>query len=188
MAAAAAAAATAPLTEPPSREAAPRKSLLLYDGICRLCSSVVKFCIQRDPAASISFCSIQSEAANPVLASIGLSREEALKSFTVVQPDGRVLRRSDAAFALASQLDWPWPLLAAVAAWVPRFLRDFVYDCVARSRYTVFGHVANVFDGKTSSDDGDDSDCLLPTRAILSRMLDADEIRAAMRQKSKKKE
>ena len=46
----------------------------------------------------------------------------------------RVRVRSDAAFAVARYLGGPWAAMAAVAAVIPRPLRDAAYDVVARNR------------------------------------------------------
>jgi predicted DCC family thiol-disulfide oxidoreductase YuxK len=49
---------------PPFPPETPR-NLLLFDGVCNLCSGVVKFVIDRDPGKRVSFCSLQSAAAAP---------------------------------------------------------------------------------------------------------------------------
>lgn len=51
--------------------------------------------------------------------------------------DGRALRRSDAALAVASALPgWRWTGLLRI---VPRGVRDAVYDIIARNRCRLFG-------------------------------------------------
>ena len=141
----------------------PPRFTLIYDGVCRLCAGVVVFIVKRDPGgAQFRFCALQSRAAEPLLARAGVSREDALTSFVLLDGD-RVLRRSDAALAIAAALPG-WSVLAVAGSCVPRVVRDAVYGCVARNRYAVFG--------------GGDT-CLAPTRAVLARFLDADEVREA---------
>ena len=147
--------------------------VLIYDGVCRLCDGVVRFILTRDKSAVFRFCALQSRAAEPLLSKAGLTRAEALKSFILLDSEGpRVLRRSDAAIAIAQALPSPWPILSAVASCVPSLLRNAVYDCVATRRYAIFG--------KT-----DEDECLAPTRHVLARFLDADEIVASLRKKDK---
>ena len=66
-------------------------------------------------------------------------------------------RASTAALQIGSRLDRPFSLLAPVAMWIPAPLRDAVYYCVARNRYSVFG--------KSDS-------CMMPTKALRKRFLD----------------
>lgn len=142
---------------------------LIYDGVCKLCDGVVAFIIKRDPGGALfRFCALQSRAAEPLLAAAGVTRADALASFVLL--DGaRVLRRSDAALAIAAALPPPWPLLAAAGGCVPRAVRDAVYDLVARNRYALFGK---------------EDACLAPTRSVLARFIDADEIREGLRRKA----
>lgn len=139
--------------------------LVVYDGVCGLCSGLVAFLVARDADASrFRFAALQSGAGRAVLASHGISEADALDSFTVVQPvapaavpadaaavevvlapfadpSAAVFRRSSAALTLASRLALPYRALAAVGWCVPRLLRDAVYDLVAANRYAWFGTV-----------------------------------------------
>ena len=49
----------------------------------------------------------------------------------------RLLQRSSGAIALGKYMGGIWRLLAAIAWWVPRPLRDAVYNLVARNRYRI---------------------------------------------------
>ncbi len=144
--------------------------IILYDGVCRLCATVVRFVISRDPAGKISFCAVQSKAAAPLLAAAGVSPADALRSFTFYDVGAnRAFRRSAAALEIARHLGPPWSFAGWALSWVPAFLRDGVYDCVAARRYAVFGKAE---EGKL---------CLAPTRRVLARFVDAEELRAALR-------
>jgi predicted DCC family thiol-disulfide oxidoreductase YuxK len=149
--------------------------IIIYDGVCHLCAFVVKFVIHRDPAKIFKFCALQSQAAQPFLKSMGVSREDALKSFIVYDPaSGLVSRRSDAALLIGTKLCAPFPFLASLGYWVPKLLRDAVYDCVATRRYALFGR----------AEEGEM--CLMPTKSVLARMLDAEEVVAALKAKAVK--
>lgn len=149
--------------------------VLIFDGVCRLCNGVVRFIVARDAARAFTFCALQSRAAAPLLARAGVTPEDALRSFVLL--DGElVLRRSDAALAIAAALPQPWHSLAYAGYCVPRVFRDAVYDCVASRRYAIFGKT-------TAEGEG----CLAPTRAVLSRFLDADEIREEQRAQAQSK-
>lgn len=129
-------------------------NLLLFDGVCNLCTGSVRFIIPRDPQGNIHFASLQSDAGQKILSDYGLSTED-FDTMVFVQ-DGKAYLRSDAVLKIAGYLRWPWSMLRAFL-WVPRFIRDWFYLRVARSRYRWFG--------KSES-------CMIPTPEIKSRFLE----------------
>lgn len=147
----------------------PGKVLIIYDGICNLCDGLVKFVYARDrEAKKFLFCALQSQAAAPYLSRFGISQEDALRSFVVVDFDkGEHYRQSTAALVIAANLPGIYPTLSSLGYCVPSFLRDGVYGCVAVNRYRMFGKK------------GDGEECLMPTKDVMSRFLDAEEMRAA---------
>lgn len=60
-------------------------------------------------------------------------------SVVVVTPDGALLTKSDAARHLLLRLGGLWRLLGTLLGFVPRGLRDLVYDGIARVRKRIFG-------------------------------------------------
>ena len=109
--------------------------VILFDGICELCNSVVMFVIRRDPGARFRFAQLQSEAGQALCRENLLAEE--LGSFVLIA-DRKVYTRSDAALQLARRLPGLWPLLFAGIV-IPRTLRDRVYAFIARNRYRWFG-------------------------------------------------
>ncbi len=112
------------------------RPVILFDGVCNLCNGFVQFVIARDPQGRLSFASLQSDAAVRLLARTPLaaSRGESI----VVIEGGRMFTRSTAALRILRALGFPWSLGYALIA-VPRPIRDWVYDRVARNRYAWFG-------------------------------------------------
>ena len=108
------------------------RPVILFDGVCNLCTGSVQFVIERDSRKRFRFASLQSPIAEKLL-----GRRDDLESMVLVQ-DGRIYRKSTAALLIARRLDGLWPLLAAFLV-VPRFLRDAVYDWIGRRRYRMFG-------------------------------------------------
>jgi len=111
-------------------------AVVLFDGICNLCNGLVDFVIARDPAAHFTFASLQSDAARGLLNDVHAA-EPLPDSFVFVE-DGRVFTRSDAALRLVRRLGFPWNVAYPLMV-VPRPLRDWAYDIVARNRYRWFG-------------------------------------------------
>ncbi len=111
--------------------------VVLFDGVCHLCHTGVRFVIARDPHARIVFAQLQSETSRGLLAARG-GLPPGTDSVVVLAGDA-MLVRSDGALAVAAQLRQPWPILARLAQLAPRALRDWAYDRIARSRYRWFG-------------------------------------------------
>ncbi|MBX2910417.1 MAG: thiol-disulfide oxidoreductase DCC family protein [Chitinophagales bacterium] len=112
------------------------KALILFDGVCNLCESSVQFILLRDEQAYFQFASLQSDSANKVLTQHGL-RTSNFDSIVLIE-NGKIYQRSDAALRIAKQLSGAWKLFYAFII-VPRFIRDAVYNIVAKNRYRWFG-------------------------------------------------
>jgi predicted DCC family thiol-disulfide oxidoreductase YuxK len=119
----------------------PNQMLMLYDGVCGLCNRGVQFFLRRDRHDRIRFAPLQSKFAEGLLARHGIDHLDLDTVYAVLNPGGPdevLLTRSDAVIALTRPLGGVWK--AAVAGKViPRPLRNFFYDLVARNRYRVFG-------------------------------------------------
>ena len=112
------------------------RPVILFDGVCNLCTGSVRFVIERDSRKQFRFASLQSPVAEKLL---GPQRNEADRFESVVLVVGeRIYRKSSAALLIARRLDGLWPLLSVLLA-IPRPLRDAVYDWIGRRRYRMFG-------------------------------------------------
>ncbi|USB34104.1 DCC1-like thiol-disulfide oxidoreductase family protein [Paenibacillus sp. YPG26] len=128
--------------------------IVLVDGICHLCQGITKFLIKWDRNGRLRFASLQSDAGQRLLAEGGMPLDS-YSSFVLIE-DGRYYTRSKAALRLARLLPFPWPLWYGLIV-IPPFIRDAVYDIVARNRYRWFGK---------------DDACMIPTKQIRERFLD----------------
>jgi len=111
--------------------------IILFDGMCNLCSRAVRVVLRRDRAKVFRFAAMQSAAGREMLREHGLSERGV--EYLVLVEGGRAYVKSDAVIRIASRLTWPWRWWAAVARVVPRVVRDFKYDLIARVRYRLFG-------------------------------------------------
>jgi predicted DCC family thiol-disulfide oxidoreductase YuxK len=110
--------------------------ILLFDGVCNLCQTSVQWVLQHDKAGIFRFASLQSETGQRLLARFDLDGEN---FDTVVLVDGpRIFTRSGAALEILRRLGIPWSLFS-VLIWIPRPVRDAVYNWIARNRYRWFG-------------------------------------------------
>lgn len=112
------------------------KHIVLVDGCCNLCNGLVQFITKRDTARRFDFFSLQSETGHLLMRRHGLNAEEV---DTVVYIIGeRYFLRSSAVLAILKDLGGVWRLFYILII-VPKFIRDLLYDVVARSRYAIFG-------------------------------------------------
>jgi predicted DCC family thiol-disulfide oxidoreductase YuxK len=110
--------------------------IVLFDGVCGLCSHVVQFIIRRDRKGIFQFAALQSDSGQQLLKRFGLP-PDSMSSFLLVEGD-RCYMKSTAALRVCLALPGLWPVLYILSI-VPRPLRDGVYDWVARNRYRWFG-------------------------------------------------
>ncbi len=106
--------------------------IVFYDSACGLCHASVRFIIARDPEFLFRFASLDSPLAERTLSPE--ERRTGQNGSVVLIENRRVLLRSDAALHILGHLSRPWRWLAALR-YVPRPLRDFFYDLVARNRH-----------------------------------------------------
>lgn len=109
--------------------------VILFDGVCNFCNASINFVIDRDAARRFRFASLQSDFGQQLLA----ENNRQLTDFDTVLllRAGKLYEKSDAALEIARYLKgWSWLYLFRI---VPRFIRDFFYDIIAKNRYRLFG-------------------------------------------------
>lgn len=132
-----------------------RRQVILFDGVCNLCNSFVLFVIRRDKKKRFMFASLQSNAATELL--INEIETPAFKTVILIKGN-RIYKKSTAALRILKQLSGLWPLLYGLII-VPPFIRDAVYDFVARNRYKWFGRRNR---------------CMVPTDDLKKKFLEYD--------------
>jgi predicted DCC family thiol-disulfide oxidoreductase YuxK len=135
-------------------EARGEPPVLVFDGVCRLCSAWVAFVLRHDGSGRIRFAAMQSSGGRALLAAHGLDADDPL-SFLFVS-GGKGHTQSDAILRLVASFGGAWRLVG-IFRLVPRPLRDALYRLVARNRYRWFGRRDT---------------CLLPDAATAQRFLD----------------
>jgi len=127
--------------------------LILFDGVCVLCSRWVDFIIRRDAAARFRFVAIQTPLGHELATRFGITADDPQSNVTIV--DGCAWFKFDSVLVVLAEFPaWRWTRIAWL---VPRRGRDFFYDRVARNRYRVFGRR---------------DACLVPTPDVRARFLD----------------
>ena len=129
--------------------------VVLFDGVCNLCESTVRFIIARDARSQFRFASLQSDVAQELAAPFDYAPDE-LSSVLLIE-DGRLYSKARAGLRIARRLDGAWPLFYYLFFWVPGFIADPVYDFVGNRRYRWFGRKEA---------------CWVPTDDLRARFLD----------------
>jgi predicted DCC family thiol-disulfide oxidoreductase YuxK len=111
-------------------------NIVLFDGICNLCNASVRFISKHDKNSNIQFASLQSEKAKELLKNSAFNNEN-LNSIVFIA-DQKIFLKSDAAIEIAKLLNG-FPHYLKYVQFIPRPVRDFVYDLIAKNRYRLFG-------------------------------------------------
>lgn len=131
------------------------KSIILFDGVCNLCNSSVNFIIKHDKNEHFLFASLQSDVAKELLLQF-TSKKIKIDSIILIE-DGVIYEKSTAALKISTYLNGGFKLLYSFIL-IPLFIRDSIYDYVAKNRYKWFGKKDN---------------CMIPTQKLQNRFLDS---------------
>lgn len=128
------------------------EGLILFDGVCLLCSRWVRYVIAHDPDMRFRFLPIQSDHGRVFAEQMGISPDAPQTNAVIL--DGRAWFKSDAALTVLARL--PGTRRAGLLKVIPRWIRDPAYDLIARNRYRLFG--------RTDA-------CMIPSPADRARFL-----------------
>lgn len=131
-----------------------QKKIVLFDGVCNLCSSSVQFILKRDKKNQFLFGSLQGKYGQDALQKFGLPQDE-FNSFMLLE-GGELYTKSSGALRMLKYLGGGWQLLYVFII-IPKFIRDAVYSVIAKNRYRWFGKK---------------EECWLPTPEIKKKFLE----------------
>jgi predicted DCC family thiol-disulfide oxidoreductase YuxK len=131
----------------------PNADIILFDGICNLCNGLVRFIIKRDRIGRFKFASLQSDAGHEWLKRFGITTN-GFDSVVLIREEKYYLK-STGVLKILRDLGGIWKAFYIFII-IPRPLRDFVYDLIAKSRYRIFG--------KRDT-------CMIPTPELKDRFL-----------------
>lgn len=127
--------------------------ILLFDGVCNMCDGFVQFIMKRDKPGKFRFAPLQSEAGQQLLQHFDLSPDK-IDSVVLID-NGKSYIKSTAALRAGKKLGGLWSL-PYVLVIIPTFIRNTVYDFIARNRYKWFG---------------EKDACMIPSPEVRSRFL-----------------
>ena len=128
-------------------------SIILFDGVCNLCNGAVNFVIKRDPGNVFKFAPLQEKQGALLLKTHAIDIQK-LDSIVLIE-NGNVYIKSSAALRIARKMSNLWPLFFVLLI-IPSFIRDGVYDFIAKNRYKWFGKKEQ---------------CMIPTLGLKEKFL-----------------
>jgi predicted DCC family thiol-disulfide oxidoreductase YuxK len=129
-------------------------SVIVFDGVCVLCSRWVDFVLRRDLYGRYKFAAMQTASGRALLIEHGIDPDDPL-SFLLLE-DKKGYTDTDAIVRILRSFGPGWKFIAVLVSIVPRFVRDPLYRWIARNRYRMFGRRAA---------------CRVPTADIADRFL-----------------
>lgn len=130
------------------------KPVIVFDGVCVLCSSFARFVARHDRARVFRFTAAQSRLGQALFRHYGLDPVDFETNLLLAE--GRAYGKLQAFAGIMRRLGGPWRLLA-LAGKVPPRLGDWLYDRIARNRYRLFGRTET---------------CMMPDASWRDRVID----------------
>ena len=120
------------------KELPKHRKLILFDGVCNLCSASVQYAITHDKNNVFMFAALQSDIGTKVINRFNVDPSKT-DSILLYSPEKETLKiKSTAALFVAKDLGFPQNLMSIFLI-VPAFIRDWVYDFIAKNRYKWYG-------------------------------------------------
>ncbi len=110
--------------------------IVLFDGVCNFCNFWVNVLLNADKKDILRFASLQSHFGQEFL-KINKLPTDAFDTFIVIY-NGAYYTKSTAALMIAGKLGGVYSLLTVFYI-IPAFLRDIIYNIIAKNRYRFFG-------------------------------------------------
>ena len=131
------------------------KKIILFDGVCNLCSSAVQFIIENDKKDIFRFVSLQSDLGQEITTYLGISSAD-LDSIILYLPGYAYYYKSQAVFEIAKELGGIYSI-STIFSILPSSITDSVYDYIAKNRYKWYGKKEF---------------CMIPTNDIKAKFLE----------------
>lgn len=130
------------------------KQLILFDGVCNLCNSSIQYVIQNDKKNQFMFAALESVIGQKVINEYNIDTSQ-IDSILLYSKEHGLTTKSTAALTIAKHLSFPVKLVSVFLI-IPPFIRNRVYDFIAKNRYKWFGKKEV---------------CMIPTPELKSKFL-----------------
>tara|TARA_B100000963_G_scaffold297131_1_gene268515 strand:- start:63514 stop:63906 length:393 start_codon:yes stop_codon:yes gene_type:complete len=110
-----------------------KKNIIFYDAYCALCDKSITWILENDNENEFQFCHFKSDFAKS-----SLKNNFKTDSVSILTVKGEVISKSDATIFILYTLK-KYRSFYIILKIIPKKLRDFFYDVVAKNRYQWFG-------------------------------------------------
>jgi len=110
--------------------------VIFFDGVCNLCNASVQFAIKHDKKNVFKFTALQGAYAKKILPQFSVDLNK-IDSIILIENE-QLYTKSTAALKIARRLSGLWPMLYVFII-IPKFIRDWFYDFIAKNRYKFWG-------------------------------------------------
>ncbi|MGC4039971.1 MAG: DCC1-like thiol-disulfide oxidoreductase family protein [Flavobacterium sp.] len=131
------------------------KKIILFDGVCNLCDSLVQFLIKRDKKDVFRFVPLQSELGISITKHIAVDTSK-IDSIILYEPNIAYYYKAAAAIKIARHIGGIYSLLSAFSIF-PKGFSNMLYDYIARNRYKWYGRKES---------------CMIPTPELKAKFLE----------------
>ncbi|WP_457319152.1 thiol-disulfide oxidoreductase DCC family protein [Stenotrophomonas sp. P5_B8] len=111
-------------------------AVIVFDGVCALCSRWVRFLLRFDRRGRYRFAAMQGAHGRALLLQHGLDPDDPLSFLLLAR--GRAWTDTDAILQVVGGLGGAWRIVTVLQV-LPRAWRDGAYRVLARNRYRWFG-------------------------------------------------
>ena len=130
------------------------KKIIFFDGVCNLCNRFIQFVIKYDKRKLFYFAPLQGRNSKIFLNEKDLKIDKIQTIFLF--DSGKIYNRSTAVLKIIKLFSNYWSLFYIFII-IPKFIRDLVYNIVAKYRYKLFGKM---------------DQCMIPHPSLMDRFLD----------------
>jgi predicted DCC family thiol-disulfide oxidoreductase YuxK len=128
-------------------------NIILFDGVCNFCNRTVSIIIKHDQSNQFHFAQLQSDFSKELIKQFGMD-PNTFNSVLFIEGN-QIYTKSDAVIRIAKELSG-WPRFFYFTKWIPKVIRNFIYNLIAKYRYRLFGKQEN---------------CLVPDENIQAKFL-----------------
>lgn len=131
------------------------KQIILFDGVCNLCNGLVQWVIKRDRHDIFRFAPIQGKVGERLIREYNID-PSITDSIILIRPSNGYTLKSSAVLRIGRALGGIYKALIIFHI-LPSFLRDKIYDWVAKNRYKWYGKR---------------DQCMIPTPELKAKFLE----------------
>lgn len=115
------------------------KKIIFFDGVCNLCNNFIDQIIQKDKKKIIYYSSLQADITKELLKPFNIEVTDKTMSTIFFYENGKLYKQSTAVLKVYTNLSTGYSVLAKTLLVIPSFIRNLVYNFIAKNRYRFFG-------------------------------------------------